>query len=132
MTPDPPFVFLRFKGEGRRGPPPLPPALPRPGKNHHRLALPHYGITALFAVDGAGKVPGMGMENVPARRPKAGGLAQPLRGAHRRISKGCAKGYYGMTANGLGSKGNSWRRLMVSKIAKQFLPTMGVLGGEAP
>ena len=93
MTPQTrPFVFPRFKGEGRRGPPPLPPALPRPGKNRHRLALPLQGVTALFAADGAGKVPGMGMENAPARRVGAA-LACPLTG---HIGKGRAKGGYGM------------------------------------
>jgi hypothetical protein len=86
--------------------PPPPSALPRTGKNHHRLALPLQGITALFAADGAGKIPGMGMENAPARRVGAA-LACPLTG---HISKGRAKGGYGRTAHGLGSKGNGWRR----------------------
>jgi hypothetical protein len=40
MSPGPPFVFPRFKGEGRWGLTcDFPPALPRPGKNHPAVGL---------------------------------------------------------------------------------------------
>jgi hypothetical protein len=94
MTPEPALLFFPgLRGRAAGGHPGYPPALPRPGKNHHRLAVPPYGITALFAADGAGKIPGMRMENAP--HPEAEGrrvgvpLARPLTG---RISKGYDKG----------------------------------------
>jgi hypothetical protein len=65
---------------------------PRPspvrGKTTQPLAVPLWEIAALFAADGAGEGPDMGMEKA-----RPGGLAHFLRAAHRRISKKCAKGW---------------------------------------
>jgi uncharacterized Zn-binding protein involved in type VI secretion len=77
------------------GHPRSPQALPVRGKTTQPLALPLEGVTAVFAADGAGKCPGMRMDNAPARRVGAA-LACPLTG---HISKGRAKGDYEITAS---------------------------------
>jgi hypothetical protein len=43
------------------------------------------------AADGADTAPGVRIGKCPGPE-RSGGLAHPLRGAHRRISKGCDKG----------------------------------------
>jgi hypothetical protein len=67
-----------------------------------------------------------------ARRPKAGGLAYPLRGAHRRISKGYDKGGYGITT----SKWEYMRRLTkvndLENCEAIFTNYGGVTGAQAP
>jgi hypothetical protein len=97
MTQADPFVFPRFKGEGRRGPPPILPALPRPGKNHPAIGPATKGSNGAMR-HRADKCPGMRIENAPARRVGAA-LACPLTG---HISKGRAKGVYGINAPVLG------------------------------
>jgi hypothetical protein len=80
------------------GHPRSPQVLPGRGKTTQPLALPLWGVNALFAADGSGKYPGMGMNHAP--HPEAGNrrflrrrvgvpLARPPTG---RISKGHDKG----------------------------------------
>jgi hypothetical protein len=93
-----PLFFPGLRGRAAGGHPRSLRPSPVRGKTTQPLALPPYGITALFAADGAGKGPGMRMDNAPARRVGAA-LACPLTG-HK--SKGRAKGGYGINAPLLG------------------------------
>jgi hypothetical protein len=101
MTPDPPLLFfpgLRAPprtGErilGRRGPPPIPPALSRPGKNHPAVGPAAKGNNGAMRWIEPGKAPVWEW-----KMPRPEGLAHFLRAAHRRISKKCAKGFCGIT-----------------------------------
>jgi hypothetical protein len=95
MTPGLPLLFFPgLRGRAAGGHPGSPRPSPVRGKTTQPLALPYYGITLLFAADGAGKVPGMGMENAPARRVGAA-FARPFTG---RKSKCRDKGDYGIKA----------------------------------
>jgi hypothetical protein len=127
MTPRPALLFFPgLRGRTAGGHPRSPRPSPVRGKTTQPLALPLWGITALFAADGADKCPGMGMGNAPP-----GGLAHFLRAAHRRISKKCAKGGLRnkcpkMRINAAVGKGR------LKKLLRNFFLAMGGVTGAQP
>ncbi|MDR1956900.1 MAG: hypothetical protein LBQ30_08610, partial [Treponema sp.] len=79
--------FPGLRGRAAGGHPGSPRPSPVRGKTTTDRPC-HYGEQICYVADGAGKCPGMRMDNAPARRVGAA-LARLLK---RRISKGRAKG----------------------------------------
>jgi hypothetical protein len=73
-----PLFFPGLRGRAVGGHLRFPRPSPVRGKITQPLALPPYGINALFAADGADKCPGLGIE-----MPRPGGLARHLPGPSR-------------------------------------------------